>query len=243
MKYINHLSHALSDDGRYVFFSTAEGLVPQDVNGVMDVYEYDASSGSLHLLSTGTDPNPSWFADATPNGSDVLIGTSQRLVGQDTDESIDLYDARVDGGLAAQNPPSPPPPCTDEAGCRTAPGPEPSLPALASSAFAGPGDPLLPGSGTPTASRLAVAAHGGHALIRLTVTVPGPGLLSAEAHGFVAASRSVAHAGGYSLALRLTGSARRALKRRHALRVTVQVRFRVGAQPVKTTHITTTVTA
>jgi hypothetical protein len=39
-----HLSHAMSEDGRYVFFSTREALVPQDHNNAIDAYEYDAGN-------------------------------------------------------------------------------------------------------------------------------------------------------------------------------------------------------
>jgi hypothetical protein len=94
-----HASHALSDDGRYVFFSSAEKLVPGDVNGVSDAYEYDTLTGKPHLISSGEDPRPSYFMDATPDGSDVFFTTAERLSGWDVDNAADLYDARIDGGL------------------------------------------------------------------------------------------------------------------------------------------------
>lgn len=94
-----HLNHALSDDGRRVFFSTAEALVPEDVNGMVDAYEYDVASGTVHLLSTGTDTSDSYFMDASRSGDDVFILTRQRLVGWDVDGAYDLYDVRVGGGV------------------------------------------------------------------------------------------------------------------------------------------------
>lgn len=99
-----HLGRAISDDGRRVFFSTAEALVPEDVNGKVDVYEYDVPDHSLHLISSGRDSADSWFMDASPSGNDAFFITRERLVGWDVDESYDLYDARVGGGF-----PNPPP--------------------------------------------------------------------------------------------------------------------------------------
>jgi Tol biopolymer transport system component len=93
------LSHALSDDGRYVFFTTAETLVPEDTNGVQDAYEYDVLNGTVHLISSGTDTAPSVFVDASNDGSNVFFVTRQRLVGWDIDNSYDLYDARIHGGF------------------------------------------------------------------------------------------------------------------------------------------------
>jgi hypothetical protein len=109
-------ARAMLDDGT-VFMETPTKLVPRDGNGVMDVYSWQA--GVPHLISTGIDPNPSWFGVASPDGRNVLFMTNQQLVGQDTDQNIDLYDARVDGGLESQWPPGSPPPCVGEA-CKSA---------------------------------------------------------------------------------------------------------------------------
>jgi hypothetical protein len=132
-----HLNNPLSDDGRHVFFTTGEALVPQDTNGKLDAYEYDTSDGSVHLLSTGTDPSDSYFVDASSSGDDAFIATRARLVGWDTDQSYDIYDVRVHGGV-----PDPAPPaqgCAGE-GCRGPLGlaPIPVLPG--SSAITGDGN-------------------------------------------------------------------------------------------------------
>lgn len=132
-----HLSHALSDDGRYVFFSTAERLVPEDVNGVEDAYVYDTETEEAHLLSSGEDGSPSYFVDASANGKDAFILTRQRLSKWDTDGNYDIYDARVGGGLP--EPPPPPPSCQGDA-CQPTP-PALNDPTPASSSFKGPGDP------------------------------------------------------------------------------------------------------
>lgn len=102
-----HLSRAITDDGRRVFFSTAEALVSEDSNGRSDAYEYDVPSGTVHLISSGTDPSDSYFMDASANGDDVVFATRARLVGWDRDQSYDLYDARVRGGVPDPVPAAP----------------------------------------------------------------------------------------------------------------------------------------
>lgn len=95
-----YLNRPLSGDGRYAFFSTDEALVADDVNGRSDVYEFDVLTGTQHLLSSGRDASGSYFLDASVDGRDVYFVTRERLVGWDTDNAYDLYDARVGGGFA-----------------------------------------------------------------------------------------------------------------------------------------------
>jgi hypothetical protein len=136
----NHLNHALSDDGRRVFFSSAEALVPEDTNGVSDAYEYDVPSETVHLLSSGTSSSPSYFMDASSSGDDAFILTRERLTGWDADGGYDLYDARVNGGLPE---PQAPVICRGET-CHEASTPPPAAPAIASSGFSGPANPKAP---------------------------------------------------------------------------------------------------
>jgi hypothetical protein len=124
----------LSADGRYVFFTTTDALVSQDTNGLPDAYEYDVETGKLYLLSSGTGDVGAWFADASASGGDVFFLTRQSLVGGDVDTLIDLYDARVNGGLAE----SPlPVACVGDA-CQGAQGPAPGF--ASPSGFAGAGN-------------------------------------------------------------------------------------------------------
>jgi hypothetical protein len=90
-------SRVLSKDGRRVFFESNDALALNDTNNASDVYEYE--NGQVHLISSGTDEGGAHFVDASANGSDVFFITGARLVGWDTDELIDLYDARENGGL------------------------------------------------------------------------------------------------------------------------------------------------
>ncbi|HEY1687562.1 MAG TPA: hypothetical protein VGF95_01735 [Solirubrobacteraceae bacterium] len=94
----------VSADGSRVFFTTPESLVPGDVNGRPDAYEYDVQSGQLSLLSPGTDEQGAWFVAANENGDDAFIVTADELVGFDTDTLVDLYDVRVGGGVPEPTP-------------------------------------------------------------------------------------------------------------------------------------------
>jgi hypothetical protein len=99
---------ATADEGRRVFFATSAKLVPGDVNGVEDVYEWErAGSGSCvseerelgctYLLSSGASPEPSFYLDNDEAGENVFFATRQGLVAGDTDNAYDVYDARVNG--------------------------------------------------------------------------------------------------------------------------------------------------
>jgi hypothetical protein len=168
------LTRNLSADGARVFFETPDRLVGSDINGVggcpqlwttlrscQDVYEWEvAGSGScseassaysvknggcLYLISSGRSSEPSFFDDADTTGDNVFFFTYSPLVAQDGDTLSDLYDARVDGGIVAQQA-SPPALCGSAEGCRGAPGIAPVLPGAATFSFQGPGN-LVQGAG------------------------------------------------------------------------------------------------
>jgi hypothetical protein len=99
----------LSADGTS-FFVSPERLVSADTNGKYDVYMW--KDGRPQLISTGLGlDNSTQFVDASADGSNVFFITRQQLVNTDTDDNVDIYDARVNGGLASQNTDGPPPPC------------------------------------------------------------------------------------------------------------------------------------
>jgi hypothetical protein len=122
------------DDSGQVFFSTPNALVPQDTNGVMDVYEYE--NGRAYLLSSGTSEEESNFVDASESGEDVFFTTRQQLVPQDQDQIIDLYDARVNGGFPMSEAVAP---CSGD-GCLGAPGAPPASPSLVTSSVGASGN-------------------------------------------------------------------------------------------------------
>jgi hypothetical protein len=102
-----HLSRIVTDDGRRVFFTTADALVPGDVNGKRDAYEFDTETGAVSLISSGRSTGDSYFMETTPSGDDAYFLTRERLVGWDHDDNFDLYDARVGGGFPDPTPAAP----------------------------------------------------------------------------------------------------------------------------------------
>ena len=155
----------LSPDGNRVFFQTPDQLVAGDENSVTDVYEWEAkgtgsckseveNGGCLYLISTGTSDQPSYFGDADESGNNAFIFTASRLVPQDRDELIDVYDARVGGGVAGQNQVKPVP-CEVEA-CLGPPPAAPDNPSAGSANFVGPGNP----KGQPRCPKGKVRRHG-----------------------------------------------------------------------------------
>jgi hypothetical protein len=137
-----HQNHAISEDGSRVFFTTAEALLPQDLNGKEDVYQYDTPTpdrpkGQLFLISSGTSTSNSTFMDASPSGSDVFFVTNQQLVGWDSDGSLDLYDARAGGGFP--EPPPAPAHCSG-ASCQGSGSPLPAAANVGTASFEGAGN-------------------------------------------------------------------------------------------------------
>ncbi len=131
----NRNEQAVTDSGQ-LFFTTSARLVAADVNGSEDVYEY--KDGKNTLISPGNAPFDARFADISEDGSDVFFTTAQKLVGQDNDKTVDLYDARINGGLAKQNPPPPQECLRDD--CKATPNVGPELPFGGSEALSGPGN-------------------------------------------------------------------------------------------------------
>jgi guanyl-specific ribonuclease Sa len=103
----------MSDDGR-VFFGTKESLVPQDTDGIRDVYEY--TEGRPQLISSGTGDREStggseqigaFFGDlqtglesVSRDGTNVYFSTFETLVPEDKNGSfLKIYDARTGGGF------------------------------------------------------------------------------------------------------------------------------------------------
>jgi hypothetical protein len=156
-------SRYLSDSGR-LFFNSNEALVPQDVNGTWDVYEYEPSGvgnctagvvsfsersdGCVAPISSGRSPEESGFIDASETGGDVFFLTAAKLAGEDYDTALDMYDAHECSGASPCLPVAavPPPPCGTGDACKAAPSPQPSIfGAPASATFNGAGNVASPG--------------------------------------------------------------------------------------------------
>ncbi len=167
----SYQSRYLSNSGR-LFFDSHDALVPQDVNGTQDVYEYEPAAvgdcessnityserlgGCVALVSSGTSAEESTFLDASETGGDVFFLTSARLVPADFDDQNDVYDARECGAasscsaLAA----AAPPPCDTGESCKPGQAAQPTLfGAPPSETFSGTGN-HKPSSGAPRARSL-----------------------------------------------------------------------------------------
>jgi hypothetical protein len=123
----------ISEDGKYVFFDSANALVAQAVPGRIHVYEWH--DGVLSMISPPGDPASAFFLGSSADGSNVFFSTHAQLASADTDVSTDVYDARIGGGfaglVAAQ--------CTGT-GCQGVPGAPPIFATPASVTFEGVGN-------------------------------------------------------------------------------------------------------
>jgi hypothetical protein len=120
-------------DGKTIFFQSDEALMPEDVDGKSDVYEWKASGaggcrvagGCVYLISSGHSASADYLYGMTPNGGDVVFVTSDVLVPEDTEGTPSVYDARSGGGFAL--PPQQPSPCEGDR-CQGYAAPVPALP-------------------------------------------------------------------------------------------------------------------
>ncbi len=151
-----------SANGDFAFFDTPAALVPQDVNGERepeepsgenpspsisvssDVYEWRRNGidgcghvqGCVSLISSGREGFRVLLLGSTESGSDVFFTTRSQLGPNDNDNSLDIYDARVDGG----EPPLPPRPVECEGDACSTPFAPPSDLTPSSATFQGAGD-------------------------------------------------------------------------------------------------------
>jgi hypothetical protein len=144
-----YVPRLVGDDGSVVFNSDAR-LLPEDVNGTTDVYRWQ--DGRLALISTGRGSSSSQVADVSSDGRDVFFFTAGPLVASDTDKSVDLYDARAGGGIAAQNTSPPFAGCEGDACQGPLAGPPAPL-TVSSSAISAAGRSAKPGRGRHSACK------------------------------------------------------------------------------------------
>lgn len=131
-----NFARAMVDNG-VVIFDTTSPLSAGDSNSNRDVYTFDGSDTTL--ISGGRTNGRSEFDEASADGSSIFFTTPDQLVGQDKDTIADVYVSRVNGGIAAQNPPPPRGECIRD-DCKATPGAGPEVPFGGSEALAGPGN-------------------------------------------------------------------------------------------------------
>jgi len=148
-------TRTMSSDGARVFFESYDALSLEDGNNQLDLYQWEAPGtgrcsaesreyferveGCVSLISSGDSPQVSEFVDASIGGGDVFFTTTSSLVAQDPG-LVDIYDARVEGGLPA--PAQPSPACEGDA-CQSPPS-APLDQTPASNSYVGPGNPVPP---------------------------------------------------------------------------------------------------
>jgi Tol biopolymer transport system component len=227
-----NLQRSISDDGRRVFFDSQDALVRADVNGKLDVYEYE--DGAVHLISSGTSSDVSFFAGASKTGDDVFFVTRDRLAATDVDDNLDVYDARVGGGFVQA---TASPPCSGD-GCQGPSAPAPAVPVPVSPSGSGDGDgPDVTKSAATfrvtalSKSARSLAARTGY--VSLSVRVSEGGIVKARASRTVggrattvaSAELHVARAATVRLRLHLAKSVRSALARKAKVRLSIRVSF------------------
>lgn len=212
--------NSISDDGRRVVFSSATGLVDADRNRRLDVYVWQ--KGNLALLSDGKSKFDAWLLDASSTGDDVFFATRARLVGDDRDDLVDIYDARVGGGTEE---PSPPQPRCVEDGCQHVPTPPPGENDPGSSSFGvpegvvGDADDLKLRLRRLTARQVAALAAGRSVMLSV----------SGVARGTVRA-RAVARIGGEArVVINTTGTATNGTGLQLPIRLSREARTRLAA--------------
>jgi hypothetical protein len=102
----------LTPDGNHLVFLTTAKLVPEDTDAKRDVYEYDATTGAVTLVSGGSGAvdaalRPNAFGasglirrgSVSDDGSDVIFQTTESLLPEDTNTVADVYERR-DGVLS-----------------------------------------------------------------------------------------------------------------------------------------------
>jgi hypothetical protein len=141
---------AMSNNGAYVFFDSADPLVSTATNETLDVYEWH--EGQIALIGSGSDPAPSFFlgmssyetpSHETVEAGNVFIGTHANLVPwQHTEAEGNIYDARIcrpEEGEPCLDAPAVRTGQCENSSCQSPPSP-PDDATPTSLTFAGPGD-------------------------------------------------------------------------------------------------------
>jgi hypothetical protein len=147
----------MNSEGSRVFFNSDEPLVPQDNNGVQDVYEWERAGhgsctsqpGCIYLLSGATNHTRSYLIDSDASGDNVFFTHRGTLgdIGISSKRNL-VLDARVGGGFPPQSPPE----CTN---CQ-ATVPPPTFSHSPAETFSGPGNltPAPPPAPTKTPAQV-----------------------------------------------------------------------------------------
>jgi hypothetical protein len=216
-------------DDRAVFFQSPVRLTPDDDDDAFDVYEW--RNGSLSLFTPGTERDV-YYTGNSVDGQDVFVEALDRLSWQDKDAVMDVYDARVGGGI-----PDPPPPaatCAVLVGqCQSGGVAPPTSPRIGSEG-AGGGNALPTARGKLVVAGLSAkarrrAARSGVISIRArssragTVRATARALVGGRTRTVARAATRLVKPGSATLRLRLSRTARSRLASGRRLRLSVAV--------------------
>ncbi len=216
-----------------------EGCVPQEVGAGLP-----QPSGCLAMLSSGTDPFPSYFEGASDDAQNAYITTHAALVPQDQDGLNDIYDVRVDGGIPA--PPAAPSCSAEMQACQPA-GAGIGSSTHASESSAGGGNvsgststkPVTGVEGTQSVKASVKGAVKG-TTATILVVAPAAGKILASGAGLTTVRMNAAKAATYKLKVSLTAKEKKLLRRKHKLKLKVRVSFTpaTGRSSVTTASLT-----
>lgn len=227
----------ISDDGRRVFFDAIDPLVPEDTNGQRDVYMWD--DGQVHLITSGKGTAPAFLIDSSASGDDVFFTTMEPLVAGDHNDDYDVYDARVDGGIAPKVVPS----CTaDDCQGDRGPAPNGTLPtsSLLAPVTAGT-ERLLPEPAKKAVGLRITQGKSTTTRVVLRVRTPGAGKIRTHGKGLRTIDRKAKRSTTYTVKAKLTSGARSTLRRKGRVTVNARVRFTPSAGKAVTKSVSVTV--
>lgn len=229
-------SRAITADGRLTVFQSVDALLPEDQNGLTDVYGYD--DDGLHLLSGGTPDTWAEIVDVTPDGSDVFFVSTASLTADDVDHGYrDVYTARIGGGF-----PTTEQPCTASTCDRPDALATVFSPVIGSTGvFTEPGEQPAAKTGFRVSSLSAASrrswARTGKTRLKVRVTqgakITATTKLSGRTISTARTSRS--SAGTATLTLKLSKAAKSRLKRSGRLKLTVTVSVSGAPKSTKAT--------
>jgi sugar lactone lactonase YvrE len=217
----NRAPRAVTETGE-VFFDTTSPLVTADHNGTKDVYAY---TNRPTLISPGDGPFDALFADASDDGSSVFFQTDEGIVSRDTDESPDVYVARVGGGFPGQSPPAPRAPCVRAECGELGGGPVVSSPVSSSSTGESGGSART--NQEKVVLSLSKVSFGSKS-VRVTFRASERGRVRVTGSRVVTTVRNVAKAGSYSVSVRLGKKARGLVRAHKKLKVSLKVSLSGG---------------
>lgn len=214
-----------------VFFESRSRLVPQDIDGAYDVYQW--RNGELSLISTGiSDTDGALYAGNSRTGQNVYFATRDRLSWQDRDSVLDVYSARVGAGIP--QPPSTAETCNPTVDQCQGPGGQPGAHQIDSDSPAAGNRPAghrlrLSVRELSSKARQRAARIG---RLRVTVHVSAPADVALTARARIAgrpkviatAKRRIARAGSAKVVLHLSKAARKRLAAGKRLAVRISVR-------------------